>query len=712
MARLTALRDTLQELRELGPGGALFRLGWELRRRSGYFTLRDAWPAAPSAAWAEREGVPWGGLTRLGLGDPAAAAAVAAQHGSEAARAALLQQAADATRGRILCFGRWIGDYGDPIDWHRDPTTGGRWSPERHWSRSLARQPGTGDIKLTWEVGRFPQAYSMARAALLDPPAAGPRQELVAALAAQIGGFIAANPPPSGVHWVSGQELVFRLMAWSFALHALPELRQRLDAERVARAVAEHVSHVARYLEYAQHAVTNNHLLSEACGLLLGAAWLEHHPDAAGWWERGWRLLEQQAEEQFYGDGGYIQQSHNYHRVALQVLLWASALAEGVGRRPAAGWLRALGRSVDFLAAQQNACDGRLPNFGANDGALPSVLSGCDYADFRPTLQAAQVRARGERLYPPGPWDEEAAWFVGADALAAAPLRPLRPHSRSFALTGMHVLRAANPGEFGVLRCGTLRHRFAQIDMLQLDLWWRGQNVLVDGGSYLYNGPVQWHRHFMGTASHNTVVVDGRDQMVHHRQFKLLYPAPARLLRWQDRAAYALAAGEHLGYARWPGKCVHRRSVLWLKEQVWVVVDTLRGSGEHALRLHWLGGPYPCRAAERAGEVVFETPAGECFLRVLDGSAAARPVAVIEGQSDPPCGWLARYYGEKVPAPAIVAQSRAALPQVFVTLIGARAGAVQVDGPARWTIELPDAGELAFTLVDGLIEGVQVPAQG
>ena len=49
------------------------------------------------------------------------------------------------------------------------------------------------------------------------------------------------------------------------------------------------------------------------------------------------------------------------------------------------------------------------------------------------------------------------------------------------------------------------------MDMLHLDVWWRGCNVLVDGGSYLYNGPGVWHNHFQSANSHNTVVVDSRD---------------------------------------------------------------------------------------------------------------------------------------------------------------------------------------------------------
>src|SRR5262249_47310417 len=146
------------------------------------------------------------------------------------------------------------------------------------------------------------------------------------------------------------------------------------------------------------------------------------------------------------------------------------------------------------------------------------------------------------------------------------------PHRRSvsFARTGYHVLRGRDQASFGAFRCGTLRDRFSQIDMLHLDLWWHGQNVVVDAGSYQYNAAPAWHEHFMRTASHNTLTVDGLDQMVHHRQFKVLYWTKANLISFADAGAWVLCVGEHYGYRRYPGGAVHRRSVLFAKDDVWI----------------------------------------------------------------------------------------------------------------------------------------------
>src|SRR3954454_5277811 len=115
--------------------------------------------------------------------------------------------------------------------------------------------------------------------------------------------------------------------------------------------------------------------------------------------------------------------------------------------------------------------------------------------------------------------------------------------------------------------------------MLHADVWWRGLNVLADAGSYLYNDRPEWHEHFMRTPSHNTVVVDGHDQMLHFRQFKVLYRTRAKLVAFESHDDWSLCAGEHDGYTRHRGGCVHGRSILAAGNDLWVVVDRVRGEG-------------------------------------------------------------------------------------------------------------------------------------
>ncbi len=691
--------DLSQELRELGARGTLFRVQWELRGRIRPVLHTDTELHPSFGRYATAEG-DLGWPRHLPLADaPSVAAAVPLP---QPERDRLARLADDAVRGRIIAFGRWPAEYGSPVQWNLNPVTGRGWESGVNLTRQIGEASLIGDVKFTWEVGRFPHAYQVARAASYMPHAA---DQWATALLEQMRHFTASNPAATGVHWTSGQEVAFRLLAWLFALDVL-FTRTRLAKPAtafVADALITGATYIEKHLDYARIAVYNNHLLSEALALFATGALLPDAPNASRWRQLGRKTLDDEAGRQFYEDGGYIQQSHNYQRVALQDLLWACAFAKSMGDRPSSSWLRAMERSLDFLIAHQNPHDGRLPNYGPNDGSHPSPLSSCDFLDFRPTLQAVSLITRGERAYEPGPWDEEAAWFLGAKALDA-PVRKAKRASASFPVTGDHVLRSLDESSFGTLRCGSLRDRFSQIDMLHLDVWWRGQNVLVDAGSYSYNGAPEWHNHFTRTGCHNTIELDGRDQMLHFRQFKVLYWTKAELLRFDDNDRWCVAEGEHYGYRRHRGKCVHRRSVLFLKDDVWVVVDRISGTGDHTARLHWLGGDYPW--AQTANGMSLVTPEGPFTVEVIDAAGLPMHCGVVAGQDNPPRGWLSRYYGEKVPVPSLAVNAVGQVPLTFISVLAGTKYKVAAEG-SRWKLTTAQV-EASFQIEDGRFTNIAV----
>jgi asparagine synthase (glutamine-hydrolysing) len=285
------------------------------------------------------------------------------------------------------------------------------------------------------------------------------------------------------------------------------------------------------------------------------------------------------------------------------------------------------------------------------------------------------------------------------------PLQKRAQRSISFPESGHHVLRGDKLPSFAALRCGSLKQRFSQIDMLSLDVWWRGQNVIVDGGTYLFNGSDKWHRHFVRTQSHNTVQVDGLDQMVHYRRFKNLYWTEAKLLGFENNDSWVLCEGEHYGFQRRIG-CVHRRAVLFVKDDLWVVLDWLGGEGDHDVRLHWLAGDFPHQYLAPQGKLILRTPRGPFCLAVMDQSAVPVAGEVVVGRNDPPRGWMSRYYGERVPVPSLQVRSRVTLPSLLVTVLTS-GEAVASAASGQWRIQAAEA-EVTFTVNQGRFANIGV----
>jgi asparagine synthase (glutamine-hydrolysing) len=453
----------------------------------------------------------------------------------------LIKCADQVCHGKILCFSRWLADYGYPIDWHQNPVKRISWPTNLHWSKVVSSYKKThGDIKLTWEINRFSYVFVLVRAYALTGDS-----KWVSIFLDHLKTWESGNPYGMGVNWNSGQELAIRMLAWIFGLFTFnndPAFTAG-DFERIQRLLYCHAFHINKNISFARYAVQNNHLIGEALALYAIGSLFPWFRESSRWKHKGKKLLENECLKQFYEDGGYCQSSHNYHRLALSYYLWACRIGECLNDQLSMAVYKTIERSSEYLASFINV-DGRLPNWGANDGASLTQLNSCDYADFRPLLTSLRYLISANKAFKRGQWDEELVWFFGLEAVDAR-VKPYQLRSASFPISGIHVLRKSER-DFIVLRCGSVIDRFGQADQLHVDLWWRGLNLAIDGGSYLYNDELQYHEYFMGTRSHNTMVVDDEDQMRLHRRFKWLDWTSARLLRF-DPALELLASIMDIG---------------------------------------------------------------------------------------------------------------------------------------------------------------------
>lgn len=648
-------------LAHLGPRWVGFRAAYAAQMRLGL--LERATPPRP---WAES---PLAALVAdPALADPAAylarrraepapldAAALPAPQIAFAAWDAAAEpphaQVEELRRGELRLFGGPARHVGLPPAWGRSALTGAGPPAHLHWSR--IGDFGHGDIKLIWEPSRFAWAFALARAYARDGDDA--HAELFWSLFED---WLAHCPPHTGPNWKCGQETSLRLIACAFAaqvfLHSPATTPGR--AARLAELAVVSAERVEANLGYAL-SQRNNHGVSEAAGLLTAGALFPELRGAAGWEARGRALLERLADELIAADGSFSQHSANYQRLAVQAFSWAIAVARRQGRPLGDGLCARVGRAALLLYQIQDEGTGRLPRYGNDDGALALPLSGCRPADYRPALQAAAYLTGGVRWYPPGPWDEELLWLAGPGALAA-PLAPPPRRDLRAEQGGLYTLRGAEG--FAFTHCGRFRDRPGHADLLHLDLWWRGQNVACDAGTYSYNAPEPWDASFGETARHNTVTVDGLSQMERAGRFLWLpwargEAAPPRV---SARGRLALWEGRHDGYGRLAPPVAHRRAVLRIADAAWLVVDRLESAGEHAYALHWNMPDWPY-AWDGAGAVDMETPAGPYSLRcgVIGAGGAA---TLVRAGPDGPRGWRSEAYGTRAPALSLELEARGA----------------------------------------------------
>jgi len=413
-------------------------------------------------------------------------------------------QATGQWAGEVRYYGLWPVAVGEaPPDWHMNPLSGVRVpEPEREWWRIADFDPAVGDIKSIWEASRFDWTLAFAQRACLGDDAA------IAQLNLWLAHWCQHNSPYHGPNWKCGQEASIRLMHLAMSAVLLDQQRQPLPG--LVALIELHLKRIEPTIRYAM-AQDNNHGTSEAAALFIGGSWLlkNNHPEGERYYRAGRKWLENRAARLIERDGSFSQYSVNYHRVMLDtfsmVEVWRQKLdlpAFSAGfqakARAAANWLYCF---VDWAT-------GDAPNIGANDGARLLPLTDTDYRDYRPSVQLAMALFLGQRAYPEaGVWDLPLQWLdLPAPEALASP-----PGSQQFDQGGYAVLRQG--GSTAVLRYPRFRFRPGQADALHLDLWCDGRNLLRDAGSYSYNVEAQWLTYFPGTASHNTVQFDSRDQM-------------------------------------------------------------------------------------------------------------------------------------------------------------------------------------------------------
>jgi hypothetical protein len=563
----------------------------------------------------------------------------------------LFAEADEVSAGQVRLFGR---EQVTPLD--LEPP-----GPLKPWTEYEKTAPAE-DIKFTWEAARFGWAYTLGRAYRLSSD-----ERYALAFWQHTENFLAANPAYLGPHWASAQEAALRLiaLAWSaqvFAAspHSTPERMASL-----AQAIARHAARIPPTLVYAR-AQNNNHLLSEAAGLYTAGLALPEHPQAERWRELGWRWLERGLLSQIAEDGAYSQHSTNYHRLMLQLALWINNLAQGEGRSFAAPVQNRLQAATRWLLALLDPASGGVPNLGPNDGAYILPLTACPFNDYRPVLQAASQAFLGEQACQEGAWDEMGLWLR---------TNSVQNTVYSAGNTAPAVLRSPTGDSWAYLRAARFSGRPGHADQLHVDLWWKGLNIAQDPGTYRYNAPAPWNNALTHTAVHNTLIVNGLEQMRRAGRFLYLDWAQAQIVGKDEQRGsplYSITA-RHDGYRRLG--LIHQRTVRLSGEAEWIVEDEVLPSGkghvaEISVGLQWLlcdskqytvySLQYTEDTRHQIVTIEVVTEVGLIMLEMTAGEGINAPLRVQvvragelvygEGHIEPTWGWSSPTYGDKIPA--------------------------------------------------------------
>jgi hypothetical protein len=303
---------------------------------------------------------------------------------------------------------------------------------------------------------------------------------------------------------------------------------------------------------------------------------------------------------------------------------------------PPEGYRRKLRRMAEYLAAVMGRCR-RLPLIGDDDGGRWFHPYGDRERFGRATLATcAELLDCPDWAQDSDDFNEQAAWWLGPQRRHRESSQT-QPVSRFFPDAGIQVMASPSAelifdaGPFGPWAGG-----HSHSDTLSIVARLHGEDVLVDAGTYTYVSDTAARNWFRGSAAHNTVRVDGRDQAEPAGPFGWRSKPEVRVLDCVSEPGV-----DRIDAILRSGQFTHRRRIVFFKQRGIVFVgDEISGAeGEHEIESFWHLGH-----AHDRNRLVFSDAAELTFRE--DGEHGRR----------------SRALGHQEPAPVLIAAMRAPLP--------------------------------------------------
>jgi hypothetical protein len=506
--------------------------------------------------------------------------------------------------------------------WHFEPRARGFW-PRIAARRVVSAAPDAFDPRTTWELNRGHGWVVLARAYAATHDARF-RDRLVDELRS----WRRSNPVGVGINWVSAMEAAIRIHAFAWIAALVRSDRDAAAWRLLADLLFQHTVFVARNLS--RFSSANNHLIVELTGVAVAGRVL----DVPRWRDRALRALDREAVRQTFLDGVNVEMATHYHMFVLEALLLVAWLERAYGRRTPvldnviarmAGYLEAITLRSGTVLHQGDNDDGKLLPLFADRHAEQLLCA------------AAGLTTALPRGCPDAPAPGEGTWLLCDGAPRPRVAEPAR--SRWFDDAGQVVLRGArlhavlDAGPFGF---GTLAAH-AHCDTLAVTLAFDDRPLLVDRGTYRYNGDRDARHHYRSTAAHNTVQLGAREQGHAVGPFLWSRKPVAAIERCELGANVGMpdvVRASHDGFA--PAR--HRRTLVRVGDTL-VVIDEIGGAriGEPVVA-RWHLAPGLVVADIGQGFVTIRDPAGGGPDRWLwfgggDRSLPARAIATLHSSS-------------------------------------------------------------------------------
>ncbi len=430
---------------------------------------------------------------------------------------------------------------------------------------------------------------------------------------------------------------------------------------------------------YSNHERSSNWLSMECSALFQCGLMFPELKKAAEWKQTGYERAMHEVLYCFDADGVHMERTPIYHLVASIAFLQVYRLCILNGLPVPPYMLPVLEKSAEFVMMLIKP-DLSTPMIGDAD------------RDDLTTPRADRSEYEGMNLsFNPEDLNELRAYFrimaelTGRkDFLYFATLgkKGSEPEKKDYAFTsaGIYVMRTGwkkHDTYFlvnGIQLERGERSTHSHNDQGHVELMIRGEDVLVDSGRYIYNSSSwkDWRHYITSACAHNTVYIDD------HTMGEVPDVSRVRGVRtwcheFGRKGGYDIIDISHNGYAFMDDPVFHRRRVIRLEGDVFIIDDQLTGLGKasHDLRLYFNFAPGKLDAAVHTVSQIryVYTTEKQTHFNFVSSCSVHENAVMLYGSEDPKGGWISYYYPQRISAPQLYLHTSEKIPLRFITVI-------------------------------------------
>jgi len=494
--------------------------------------------------------------------------------------------------------------------------------------------------------------------------------------------FIASGGEPSKERFgTSHLEPALRIPIWARLFYGLQEEDEFHPATRLLM-----LTTVAGHAEYLLKNTGRNNwvAMTQNGALTCGICWPEFTRSNT-WRTQSLERLQENADNSVYPDGAQKELTATYHMVTLRNYVQAFELMKNAGQEIPQRFAGTVEGMWTYFAYVLRPDGTPLLN---NDSDLNPQIERL--------TEAASLHDRPDWLY------------IATNGKKGR--QPEGSPSRCFPWAGHLISRNgwdanAHWSFFDVGPSGSGHQHF---DFGHISINAFGRHLLVDSGRFAYQGRIaERFRSSLAkhTRGHNTILVDGQGQGI---EPKVVKEALQEDLHWKVEEAYDFIRGSWEDYDNVEGKLTHYRSMLYLRNKGWIIVDRIETDRSRKLNPLWHFHP-ECEVSITGLRVSTLNAIGN--LNVTPLGSIDWEVDLVEGQDKPhPQGWYSERYGEYEPAPCAVYSGQVSGSTTFAWLLWP--GKKDVQTPRVVLEEANESGvTITLTEADGKPKTIRIPVK-